>query len=111
VFFATTSPGPLAERVANRLEQSASCRVVATSSSLSDRRTLERDLRSAPPFDTLLTELKGAAIDVGARLARERGASVVFVENRPVAAGGDGDVDDLLVRLVERARERGSVRA
>jgi cyclic 2,3-diphosphoglycerate synthetase len=111
VFFATTSPGPLAERVANRLEKSASCRVVATSSSLSDRRTLERDLRSAPPFDTLLTELKGAAIDVGARLARERGAGVVFVENRPVAAGGDGDVDDLLVRLVERARERGSVRA
>ena len=110
VFFASTSPGPLADRVANRLEQSAGCRVVATSTSLSDRAAFERDLRSAPPFDTLLTELKGAAIDVGARQARERGADVAFVENRPVAAGGDGEVDDLLVRMVERARERGSVR-
>ena len=53
----------------------------------------------------LLTELKAAAIDVAAPMAIERGAEVVFVENRPTAAGGD-DLDDALRELVTIARER-----
>jgi hypothetical protein len=36
---------------------------------------------------------------------------VVFVDNRPVAAGGDGDVDELIGDVLalskERARDRG----
>jgi cyclic 2,3-diphosphoglycerate synthetase len=106
-FFATTAPGPLAERLARRIEQSAGCRVVMISSHLSDRSALERDLAGAPAYDVLLAELKGAAVDVAARRAVDRGAEVVFVDNRPVAAGGDGDLDLLLRRTIDLARERG----
>jgi cyclic 2,3-diphosphoglycerate synthetase len=111
VFFATTAASPLAEILGSRLEQSAGCRVIAISPYLSDRASLERDLRSAPPFDALLTELKGAAVDVAARRAIERGADVVFVANRPVAAGGDADLDDLLRRALQTADERARERA
>jgi cyclic 2,3-diphosphoglycerate synthase len=107
VFFATTAPGPLAEEVADRLERTAGCRVLLTSPHLSDRAALARDLDAAPPVDVLLTELKGAAIDVAARWAVDRGADVVFLENRPVTAGGDGDLDELLLRTVDRARTKG----
>jgi cyclic 2,3-diphosphoglycerate synthetase len=110
VFFATTAPGPLAEGVADQLERTAGCRVLVTSPHLSDRAALTRDLDAAPPFDVLLTELKGAAIDVAARRAVECGADVVFLENRPVAAGGDGDLDELLLRTVDRARTKGRER-
>jgi cyclic 2,3-diphosphoglycerate synthetase len=68
---------------------------------------LEADLASAPPFDVLLTELKAAAVDVAARRAIERGAEVVFVDNRPVSAGGDGELDQLLRETVGLAHERG----
>lgn len=111
-FFATTARDPLATRLARRLERDAGCRIVTTSSALSDRSRLDAELRAAPPFDVLLTELKGAAIDVAARRATERGAEVVIVDNRPSPAGGDGDVDELLREILdladERARARGS---
>jgi cyclic 2,3-diphosphoglycerate synthase len=109
-FFATTSHHELAGRLAAQLERTAGCHVVSFSSNLADRAALEADLAAAPRYDVLLTELKAAAVDVAARRALEAGADVVFVDNRPKAAGGDGDVDDLLGQTIERARDRAAVR-
>jgi cyclic 2,3-diphosphoglycerate synthetase len=111
VFFATTAPPEVAAGLAELLHRTAGCRVVGTTSHLGNRPALEADLEAAPRFDALLTELKAAAVDVGARRALDRGAEVVFVDNRPVAAGGDGDVDELIGDVLalskERARDRG----
>jgi cyclic 2,3-diphosphoglycerate synthetase len=109
-FFATTSHGELAGRLADELERTAGCRVVSFSSNLADRAALERDLAAAPPFDVLLTELKAAAVDVAARRALERGAEVVFVDNRLGTVAGDGEVDDLLGEAIELARDRAAAR-
>jgi cyclic 2,3-diphosphoglycerate synthetase len=110
VFFATTAHPEVAESLVTSLARAGGCRVVGFSTNLADRAALRRDLAGAPPFDALLTELKAAAVDVAARGALERGAEVVFVDNRPVAAGGDGDVDDLVVEVIELARERAAGR-
>jgi cyclic 2,3-diphosphoglycerate synthetase len=114
-FFATTAGGRAAVRLSEHLERTAGCRIVRTSSRLADRAGLEEDLRSAPRFDVLLTELKAAAMDVAARRALERGAEVVFVDNRPVGVGGGEDagrLDELMrgiVRLgIQRAAARGA---
>jgi cyclic 2,3-diphosphoglycerate synthetase len=98
--------GPLAKE----LESAAGCRVVSVSSRLADRAGLEQDLASAPRFDVLVTELKAAAVDVAARWALDRGSEVAFVDNRPKAAGGDGDVDDLLREVTALARTRAGER-
>jgi cyclic 2,3-diphosphoglycerate synthetase len=108
-FFATTASPEGADRLGDDLERTTGCRVVTVSAHLADPAALRRDLASAPPFDVLLTELKAAAIDVAAPVALERGAEVVFVENRPTAAGGD-DLDDALRDLVKIARERAAQR-
>jgi cyclic 2,3-diphosphoglycerate synthase len=111
VFFATTAHPEVADRLAEHLQRTAGCRVVGVSSHLGNRAAFAEDLDAAPPYDVLLTELKAAAVDVGARRATDRGADVVFVDNRPVAAGGDGDVDELIGDVLalskERARDRG----
>jgi cyclic 2,3-diphosphoglycerate synthase len=109
-FFATTAHHELAERQAARIEQAAGCRVLMTSPHLGDRMKLEQDLSSAPPFDVLLTELKGAAVDVAARRALERKAEVVFVDNRPRTVDGDGEVDDLLREVASLAETRAASR-
>jgi predicted GTPase len=109
-FFSTTAVRELADRQAEQLGRTSGCRVVGVSSRLGDRAGLEEDMAAAPPFEVLLTELKAGAVDVAARRARERGAEVVFVENRPVAAGGDGELDDLLLEVVGLARERAALR-
>jgi cyclic 2,3-diphosphoglycerate synthetase len=108
--FITTAQPQLAERQAARLEQSAGCRIIMTSPYLANRQRLEQDLAMAPPFDVLLTELKGAAVDVGARRALDRGAEVVFVDNRPVTVEGDGEVDELLLEAAALARTRATER-
>jgi cyclic 2,3-diphosphoglycerate synthetase len=107
-FFATTAGGEAAIRLAEHLERTAGCRIVRTSSRLADRAGLEEDLRTAPRFDVLLTELKAAAVDVAAERALERGAGVVFVDNRPV--GVDGDLDGELRAIVRRGIERAAAR-
>jgi cyclic 2,3-diphosphoglycerate synthetase len=110
VFFATTAQPEVAVRLRGHLERTAGCRVVSLSTRLADRSALEADLAAAPSFDVLLTELKAAAVDVAARWARDRGRDVVFVDNRPVTAGGDGDVDVLMGDVVGLARQRAARR-
>jgi cyclic 2,3-diphosphoglycerate synthase len=109
-FFATTANHEVAASQTARLEETSGCRVVMTSPYLSDRMRLEQDLAAAPPFDVLLTELKGAAVDIAARRALDRGAEVVFVDNRPHTMGGDADVNELLTEVAGLAQTRAADR-
>lgn len=72
---------------------------VAVSTNLARRGALSADLHraAAEGCGVYLTELKAAAIDTVVPHARERGARVVFVRNRP--AGLDGDLDAELIGL------------
>lgn len=76
---------------------------VVVSTNLARRTLLEADLERAREerCDVYLTELKAAAIDTVAMRAREVGARVVFVRNRPV--GVDLDLDAELMRLHDDA--------
>ena len=76
---------------------------IVTSSNLARRKALAEDLdrAAAERCDLYLVELKAAAIDTVAARAREEGARVVFLRNRPV--GRDGDLDRALVKLYEDA--------
>ena len=105
-FFATTASRELAGRLAGKIEETARCRVIGTSARLGDRAGLLEDLAEAPPFQVLLTELKASAVDVGARFARDRGAEVVVVDNRP---RGD-DLEAHLRELIELAGARAEAR-
>jgi cyclic 2,3-diphosphoglycerate synthetase len=109
VFFATTAPQPAGPSLVSALE-ARGAEVVGTTHRLGDRAGLTEDLDSAPAFETLVTELKAAAIDVAAEAAAARGADVVVCDNRPRTIEGDGDIVDLLAETarvaVSRAGER-----
>jgi predicted GTPase len=57
----------------------------------------ELDRATAEGCDVFLTELKAAAIDTVAMRARDEGARVVFIRNRPIG------IDDALVKLYRDA--------
>jgi predicted GTPase len=81
---------------------------VGWSARLADRAGLAEDLDASQGYDVLLTELKAAAIDVGAVRALARGAEVVFVDNRAVAVEGAGDLARALDQVIDRSLERGN---
>jgi cyclic 2,3-diphosphoglycerate synthase len=109
VYFTTTAPQVAVPGLARSLEGHG-CSVVGSSGRLGDRLGLAEDLDRAPAYDVLCTELKAAAIDVAAAKAKERGAEVVFVDNRARTVAGDGDLPELLEDVaglaVSRAGER-----
>lgn len=68
-------------------------------------------MQTSPRYDTLLTELKAAAVDVAARGALEAGAEVVFCDNRAVLVEEDSlPVDERLAEVVELATRRAEAR-
>lgn len=109
-FLVTTAPEAVAERQVEHLRSAHGCVVVGWSSRLADRTGLTEDLDGAPEFDVLLSELKAAAVDVACERAVERGAEVVFVDNRAVVVEGITDLDAALGEVIDRALERGGAR-
>ena len=111
VYLTTTAPADIASRQAERLAATAGCTVAGHSANLADRAALRSDLEAAPPYDVLLTELKAAAVDVAAEHARERGAGVVFLDNRPVGLDDEQDLTAAIEDVVNAAVKRHERRA
>ena len=113
VFFATTAPAPVGASLAEALEDTYGCEVVATSTRLADRPGLRSDLDTAGAFDVLLVELKAAAVDVASRYAAGVGARVVFCDNRPMIVDtgeATADLQHEVIRLAELAESRAAAR-
>lgn len=83
-FVATTAPEVVGESIRRHLEEEHGCRVSGISHALADRSRLEQDMRDAEDkADTLLVEIKAAAIDVATRRALDAGLRVVYMDNQP----------------------------
>ncbi|MPZ69921.1 MAG: 2,3-diphosphoglycerate synthetase [Actinobacteria bacterium] len=107
VFVATTAPEAAGESISRHLEEEHGCKVVGISHSLSDRERLEADIQTIGKggADTLLCEIKAAAIDVATRRALDLGMEVIYMDNVPVGIDGD-DPESVITWAAELARER-----
>lgn len=107
VLYATTAPESAGSRLRAHLEEHFGATVVATSHRLADRAGLRADLSKARgSYEVLLTELKAAAVDVGARQVLAEGVRVVFCDNQLVALDGKQALEQALSRIATLARER-----
>ncbi len=111
VFFTTTAPPAVVEGLIRRLEADHGCRVVGWSARLADRAGLVEDLDAVQGYDVLLTELKAAAVDTAIARALDRGAEVVFVDNRAEAVEGSVDLDTALGGAIDTALGRAEERS
>jgi cyclic 2,3-diphosphoglycerate synthetase len=111
----TTAPGEQHEVLRRHLEERCGCQVEVFSGHLADRVALREDLQSEAMsrVDTVLTEIKAAAIDVVAEEAEARGLSVVFMDNVPVEVApgrdsrhGSRALEELAQQLAAKAAER-----
>ena len=110
VFFATTAPAAVLDKLSAHLEDEYGCTVVGASPHLSNRSLLRGDMQAASgEYDLLLTELKAAAIDVVATAGEEAGVPTVLCDNVPVPVDG-GDLDGVLLEASRLAIERGAER-
>ncbi|MDQ3895701.1 MAG: 2,3-diphosphoglycerate synthetase [Actinomycetota bacterium] len=106
VFYVTTAPAAAGGVLVEHLEAEHGAKVVGVSHNLARRPELAADLENTEGAEILLVELKAAAVDVVARLARQRDLHVVFCDNRVVTTGGDGTFEDLVLETATLAEER-----
>jgi predicted GTPase len=67
-------------------------------------------LNKGEGVEVLLTKVKAAGIDVAARLGKENGLPVVFMDNILVTLGGDGHLPSLIKDLARKAEDRFAAR-
>ena len=105
VLFATTAPEEVKDKLVFYLEENFNCKVIGTTSHLSNRPLLKEDMaKYIDKADVMLTELKAAAVDVATKDAIEAGLEVVYCDNIPVAISDEyPDLGDSVIELVDDA--------
>ncbi|WP_409201072.1 2,3-diphosphoglycerate synthetase [Methanobrevibacter sp. DSM 116169] len=107
VLFATTAPDEIKEVLSFYLESEYGCKVIATTSHLSDRPLLKKDLNEyIDDVDIVLTELKAAAVDVVTKESIEMGLDVVYCDNIPIVCDFTfPDLENAVLELVDKTIE------
>lgn len=85
VLFATTAPESIKDKLSNYLEENYDCKIIGTTSHLSNRPLLREDMEKyMDKADVMLSELKAAAVDVATKDAVNAGLDVVYCDNIPI---------------------------
>ena len=107
VLFATTAPESVKDKLVNYLEENYDCKVIGTTSHLSNRPLLRQDMKKyVDKADVMLTELKAAAVDVASKDAISHGLDVVYCDNVPVEIDDTyPDLGESVIKLVDSAIE------
>ena len=115
VAFFSTAPAVQKGLLKRCLEEEWGCRVEMVSTNLADRAALKADFGQAAMarVETVLTELKAAALDVVAEEAGSRKLPVVLVENVPIetSPAQPGRLAEVAKELAAMASERFESRA
>ena len=107
ILFATTAPDSIKNVLVTYLEENYGCKVVGTTSHLSNRPLLQKDIEKyIEEADIMLTELKAAAVDVATKDALNAGLGVVYCDNIPMVCGGESEqkeLQDAIINIVEKS--------
>jgi cyclic 2,3-diphosphoglycerate synthetase len=101
VFLAMTASPAIEDNIRRYMESEYGCRIAGISFNLSRRDELRRDLSGCKGFDTILTELKAAAVDVLTEYASENRIEVSYIDNIPIMAGRGKNLKKEIMGLIK----------
>jgi len=100
IFLAMTSNEIIATSIKRYLEDNFKCRVVKISFNLGDRKKLNEDIEiNKNYYDTILTELKAASVDVLTDYAYKNNKGIIYMNNLLVVLNGENILKDKLKKL------------
>ncbi len=106
VFFTTTAPESANVVIKKYLESNFGAQIVGISNHLSNRSLLRAGITdNRGRFDTLVTELKAAAVDVVTEMGVELDKQVTYCDNIPILLD-EGSLADPLILLAKEAQTR-----
>jgi cyclic 2,3-diphosphoglycerate synthetase len=105
IFMAMTASRDIEHKIKEYMEDNFKCRIQKISFNLSDRKKLKIDLEKSKNYETILTELKAASVDVLTDYAYRNKKEVVYMNNIPIILGGEDLLKKELKKLFRKEKK------
>ena len=99
VVVAMTAKSIIEDKIKKYIEKKFNCTVVGITFNLSNRPLLKKDLESYTDYDTVLTELKAASVDVVTDFALKSGKEIIYMNNICKILSGSKTFEKNLLQL------------
>ena len=102
LFVALTSLKIIGPKIRDYLEKNYKCKISKISFNLSDREKLKNDLETSDEYDTILTELKAAAVDLLTDYGIKNNKEVIYLNNILISTEDSEIFKKELLKLIDR---------
>jgi len=105
IFMAMTASTDIEQKIKEYMENNFKCRIQKISFNLSNREKLKMDLEKNRDYETILTELKAASVDILTDYAHKNKKEVVYMNNAPVILEGEDILKKELKKLFQKEKK------
>lgn len=105
IFIAMTANKIIESIIKNYVESNFNCNVKQMSFNLGSREKLRKDLEKNRDYDTILTELKAAAVDVLTDYAFKHKKEIIYMNNVPIILGSKGVLERELKKIFSKEKD------
>ena len=99
IFMGMTSNKIIEPVIKNYMENNFKCRIKKISFNLGNRAALRKDLKKTNDYDTIVTELKAASVDILTDHALRHEKEIVYMNNVPIVKGRKGALEAELKKI------------
>ena len=99
-----TAKREIESKIRKYMEEEYGCYINNITFNLSDRKHLREDLRKFSGYDSILTELKAASVDVVTDFAFKNKKDIIYLNNVPVTIGAEEELEDELVNIYNKIK-------
>jgi cyclic 2,3-diphosphoglycerate synthetase len=105
IIITTTAKNIINDKLKKYIEDNFHCIVNGITFNLSNRPLLKKDLESFKDFDTILTELKAASVDLVTDFAIKSGKEVVYMNNIPEILNNESNFNKDLIEIYNKIKK------
>ncbi|MFZ3106145.1 MAG: hypothetical protein WA105_02040, partial [Candidatus Hydromicrobium sp.] len=105
VFVAMTASKIIEPIIRDYIENNFNCSVIKMSFNLGNREELRKDLEKSKDYDTILTELKAASVDVLTDYAFKHKKEIIYMNNIPIVIGGNKLLEKELKNIFSKEKD------
>ncbi len=106
VFIAMTASKIVEPIIRDYIENNFNCRVMKMSFNLGNREELRKDLEKSKDYDTIMTELKAASVDVVTDYAFKHKKEIIYMNNIPIVIGGNKLLEKELKNIFSKEKDQ-----
>ena len=104
VLMVMTARREIEAKIRKYMEKEYSCHIIGMTFNLSNRKYLRKDLSKFSGYDTIITELKAASVDVVTDFAFKNKKDIVYLNNTPIIIGDEDELEEELANIYNKIK-------